>query len=175
MGKHQDADQLLFRLLDTAGAPIDDPVPLPSSRGAASGRVPLVPTSDGWLLAWHQGGPEVRWQRLAADGTPLGDTVQATLSTGGLVALAEHGDGVEVVFDDNGVDGRIEGDTMGLHVAAIAPDGTVRDDRALSRSTGRTPASARRCGTASARPRSSSRSKRSSTPTDRTRPNHARS
>ena len=132
MGKHQDADQLLFRLLDTAGAPIDDPVPLPSSRGAASGRVPLVPTSDGWLLAWHQGGPEVRWQRLAADGTPLGDTVQATLSTGGLVALAEHGDGVEVVFDDNGVDGRIEGDTMGLHVAAIAPDGTVRDDRALS-------------------------------------------
>ena len=30
-----------------------------------------------------------------------------------------------MVFDDNGVDGRIEGDTMGLHVAAIAPDGTV--------------------------------------------------
>jgi hypothetical protein len=132
LGREGDQEQLFFRLLDASGAPMGEPVPLPGSRGTASGRVPLVPTADGWLVAWHQGGPEVRWQRLGPDGKPLGEAVVAALDGGGLVEMAERGNGIEVVFDDNGVDGRIDGDTMGLHVAAIAADGTVRDDRALS-------------------------------------------
>ncbi|MBI5499509.1 MAG: hypothetical protein HY907_04665 [Deltaproteobacteria bacterium] len=132
LGRSGDVDQLFFRLLDAFGAPVGDPVPLPDSRGTASGRTPLVPTASGWLVAWHQGGPEVRWQRLDPAGRPQGDAVRVALDAGGIVALAERDDGIELVFDDNGVDNRIEGDTMGLHLAALAPDGGVRSDVALS-------------------------------------------
>ncbi|MBI5487786.1 MAG: hypothetical protein HY905_10680 [Deltaproteobacteria bacterium] len=132
LGRHGEQDQLFFRLLDLSGAPLAEPVALPDSRGTASGRVSLLPPAEGWLVAWHQGGPEVRWQRLDAAGRPLGEAVHAALDTGGLVAMAERADGVEVVFDDNGVDNRIAGDTMGLHVASLGPDGSVRDNRPLS-------------------------------------------
>lgn len=112
---------LRFRPLGLNGEPTGGAVSIPSSAGLAGGNMLFEAVGGDYLLAWQQGGPELRLQRLAADGASKGSagTVKPA-DTVTLVALGSLGDRVGVVYADNGVNHAVEGDTMGLHALELA-------------------------------------------------------
>jgi hypothetical protein len=124
---------LHFRLLDAHGRPLAAPVALRASDGAASGRILLEPSGEGYLVVWHHRGEEVRLQWLDGAGRPRGEARRLSLGATGVVAVAERPGRIELVYDDSSVDHQKAGDTMGLRLAVLSPDGArVVEDRALS-------------------------------------------
>ncbi|MDI1451092.1 hypothetical protein [Polyangium sp. 6x1] len=112
---------LRFRPLGLNGEPTGGAVSISSSAGLAGGEMFVEPASGDYLLAWHQGGSELRLQRLSAEGTPLGSAGTVKLAdTGTLVALGTLGDRVGIVVADNGVNHAIPRDTMGLHAIELS-------------------------------------------------------
>lgn len=120
-GRTGGSDILKFRPLALNGEPTGAAVSIPASAGLPDGQLLLEPDGSDFLLAWHQGGPELRLQRLAAEGAPRGSAGLVKLTDAAtLVALGPRGDRVELVYADSGVNHAIAGDTMGLHAIELA-------------------------------------------------------
>ncbi|MDI1475423.1 hypothetical protein [Polyangium sp. y55x31] len=112
---------LRFRPLGLNGEPTGSAVSIASSAGLAGGNLLFEPVGGDYLLAWHQGGPELRLQRLAADGASLGSAGTVKLAdTGTLVALGTRGDRVGIVYADSSLNHAIARDTMGLHAVELS-------------------------------------------------------
>jgi hypothetical protein len=126
-GMEGSKDVARFRSLGLRGDPAGSAVSIKASADFAGGELLLEPSGSDFLLVWQQGGPEVRLQRLAADGSPRGAAGSVKLADAmSLVALGPPGplgpraDRIGIVAADSGVNHQRAGDSMGLHAIELA-------------------------------------------------------
>ncbi|NUO50914.1 MAG: hypothetical protein HOV80_18835, partial [Polyangiaceae bacterium] len=121
-GRAARSDVLRFRPLDTRGRPTGAAISIAASSGAPSTELLLEPSGAGFLIAWHQGGKELRLQRVGTDGTTAGSATTVMLGdVPNLMSMATLKGRLGLVYSDSGYRGDDPSDQMGLHEVALSP------------------------------------------------------